>query len=243
MGWESLSRWGAADIGEVLSGGVRNDVRLVEIDGRRAVARLGSRADVDLEWETSLLRHLSRAGLGVPGVWPTRNGKHQVDGLVVMDFVSGRPPETASDWKLVAEYLRRLHELTVGSAQRPGWASSVELLTRDSGTSIDLASMPSDAVERCRNAWSRISDRPLAVVHGDPNPGNIRISGDRVVLIDWDEARVDVPLLDLVLPANAAALPADELTLASQASSAWEAAVCWSAEPEYAAKRLAELTQ
>lgn len=79
------------------------------------------------------------------------------------------------------------------------------------------------------------------MVHGDPNPGNIRIDGERVVLFDWDESRVDVPLLDLVLPANAADLPDADWTLARQASSAWEAAVCWASEPEYAATRLAEV--
>jgi hypothetical protein len=38
------------------------------------------------------------------------------------------------------------------------------------------------------------------------NPGNVRVTADRVTLIDWDEAHVDVPDLDLVLPCNAAGL-------------------------------------
>jgi len=45
--------------------------------------------------------------------------------------------------------------------------------------------------------------------------------------VDWDEAHVDVPDLDLVLPRNAAGL--DDGTyddIAAQASAAWEAAVC-----------------
>ena len=62
---------------------------------------------------------------------------------------------------------------------------------------------------------------------------------DRVALIDWDEAHVDVPLLDLVLPHNAAALDDAVLDVAAQASAAWEAAVCW--DSEYAVKRLAEV--
>ena len=43
------------------------------------------------------------------------------------------------------------------------------------------------------------------VVHGNPNnPGNVRMTVDRVALIDWDESHVDVPDLDLALPHNAA---------------------------------------
>ena len=78
------------------------------------------------------------------------------------------------------------------------------------------------------------------VVHGDPNnPGNVRIAAERVALIDWDEAHVDVPALDLVLPHNAAGLADDAHDIAAQASAAWEAAVCW--DDEYAVKRLAEV--
>ena len=42
--------------------------------------------------------------------------------------------------------------------------------------------------------------RQTCVVHGNPNnPGNVRMTADRVALIDWDESHVDVPDLDLVL--------------------------------------------
>jgi aminoglycoside phosphotransferase (APT) family kinase protein len=76
-------------------------------------------------------------------------------------------------------------------------------------------------------------------VHGDPNAGNIRVTADRVALIDWDESHVDVADLDLVLPHNAAGLDDDALDIAAQASAAWEAAVCW--DDEHSLKRLAEV--
>jgi Ser/Thr protein kinase RdoA (MazF antagonist) len=228
-------------VGQPLSGGARNDVRLVEINGELAVARLGVRPDDDRAWETELLVFLSDAGTTVPRPWPTLDGRLHADGLVVMDHVSGRVPESDADWRLVADYLGRVHGLTSGWPQRPRWSSSVDLVASESGTSVDLAAMPAEAVARCRKAWERLAGRPMTVVHGDPNAGNVRIEGDRVVLLDWDESRVDVPLLDLVLPANAAGLPDGDWTLACQASSAWEAAVCWATEPEYAATRLTEV--
>jgi hypothetical protein len=65
------------------------------------------------------------------------------------------------------------------------------------------------------------------------------VTADRVTLIDWDEAHVDVADLDLVLPHNAASLNDEAHEIAAQASAAWEAAVCW--DDEYAVKRLAEV--
>jgi aminoglycoside phosphotransferase (APT) family kinase protein len=95
-------------------------------------------------------------------------------------------------------------------------------------------------VVRCRAAWARLLGRPTCVVHGDPNNvGNVRVTRDRVALIDWDEAHVDVPVLDLVLPDNAADLDDDELDIAAQASAAWDATVCW--DDEHARERLAEV--
>ena len=72
-----------------------------------------------------------------------------------------------------------------------------------------------------------------------PQPANIRMTAERVALIDWDEAHVDVPDLDLVLPDNAAGLDDGAYDIAAQASAAWEAAVCW--DDEYAVERLAEV--
>ncbi|WP_043628978.1 phosphotransferase enzyme family protein [Nonomuraea candida] len=241
MGWEALAQWGedAARI-ERLVGGVANDVWSVRVKGRRAVGRLGTRSDADLAWETGLLVHLDRAGLTVPVPIPTRDGRLFADGLVVMTYLDGGPPETRADWRRVAGTLRELHRLTRGWPQRPGWRSSTDLLHAESGTRIDLGAMPPEGVARCRAAWARLSGRQTCVVHGNPgNPGNILITADRVALIDWDESHVDVPDLDLVLPGNAAGLDDAALDIASQASAAWEAAVCWG--DDYAVRRLAEV--
>jgi Ser/Thr protein kinase RdoA (MazF antagonist) len=240
MGWEALEHWGD-DVTrlEPLTGGVANDVWSVRIDGRLAVARLGKRSDADLAWETKLLQHLERQGLTVPAPIPTRNGLLFVDGLVVMQYLEGGPPRTEDDWRRVAETLRKVHRLTQGWPQRPGWHSSTDLLQAETGTRIDLTAMPAEGVARCRAAWSRLAGRPTSVVHGDPNPRNIRITAGRVALIDWDESHVDVPDLDLALPHNAAALEDAAYDIAAQASAAWEAAVCW--DDDYSKRRLAEV--
>jgi Ser/Thr protein kinase RdoA (MazF antagonist) len=240
MGWEALELWGGgAERVERLAGGVANDVWSVRVRGQLAVGRLGTRGDADLAWEAELLQHLDREGLTVPLPIPTRDGRLFVDGLMVMTYMDGGPPETAADWRRVADTLRELHRMTEGWPQRPGWRSSTELVHAETGTRINLAAMPAEAVARCRAAWARLIGRQPCVVHGDPNPRNIRMTADRVAMIDWDESHVDVPALDLVLPHNAAGLEGREHDIAAQASAAWEAAVCW--DDEYAVRRLAEV--
>ncbi|PDT03685.1 aminoglycoside phosphotransferase [Rhizobium chutanense] len=241
MGWEALGQWGEDAVRiERLTGGVANDVWSVRVHGQIAVGRLGRRADADLAWETGLIQYLDSEGMHVPVPIPTVDGRLFVDGLVVMKYMEGRPAETESDWRRVADTLRELHRLTWGWPQRPGWRSSTELLHAETGTRINLAAMPPEGVIRCRTAWARLIGRRTCVVHGNPNsPGNIRMTADRVALIDWDESHVDVPDLDLVLPGNAAGLDDGAHDIAAQASAAWEAAVCW--QDEYAVKRLAEV--
>jgi Ser/Thr protein kinase RdoA (MazF antagonist) len=154
VGWEALGQWGDDVVRvERLAGGVANDVWSLRIDGRLAVGRVGSRSDADLAWETGLLQHLDREGLTVPVPIPTRDGRLFVDGLVVMDYVEGGPPETEADWRRVADTLRQLHRLTEGWPQRPGWRSSTDLLHAQTGTRIDLTAMPAEGVARCRAAW------------------------------------------------------------------------------------------
>jgi Ser/Thr protein kinase RdoA (MazF antagonist) len=240
MGWEALREWGedAARI-EPLAGGVANDVWSVRVRGRLAVGRLGARSNADLAWETELLQHLDREGLTVPVPIPTTDGRLFADGLVVMTYVEGGPPETEADWRRVANTLRRLHRLTQGWPQRPGWRSSTDLLRAETGTRINLGAMSAEGVARCRAAWARLVGRQTCVVHGDHNPGNVRMTTNRVALIDWDESHVDVPDLDLVLPHNAAGLDGSVHDIAAQASAAWEAAVCW--DDEFSIKRLAEV--
>ncbi len=241
MGWDALSCWGdGATKIERLTGGVANDVWRVRVNGQLAVGRLGTRSDADLAWEANLMQHLHREGLTVPVPIPTMDGRLFVNGLMVMTYLEGGPPETKADWASVADTLCRLHTLTQGWPQRPGWRSSTDLLHADTGTKINLAAMPPEGVARCRAAWARLVGRETCVVHGNPsNPGNIRMTAQRVALIDWDEAHVDVPDLDLVLPYNAAGLQGDAHDIASQASAAWDAAVCWG--DAHAIQKLAEV--
>jgi Ser/Thr protein kinase RdoA (MazF antagonist) len=233
---ELLRAWGPLEVIGVLGGGNRNTVMEARLGGRRVVVRRSRRPPASLAWEADLLDHLARSGLRVPAVVPALDGRRYLDGVVVQTWLDGTPP-SAADWPAVAAFLRHLHQITTGWPQRPGFASTRDLLTTDRGGDVDLLAMPPDAVADCRRAWARLQGSPQAVVHGDPGPANIRISADGLGLLDWDEARVDYADLDLAeLPGSE--LPLPRLTLARQAATAWEAANGWLVEPSYAQHQL-----
>src|ERR1700752_4694712 len=118
MGWETLEQWGD-DVARIepLAGGVANDVWSVRVKGHLAVGRLGARSDADLAWEPALLQHLGREGLTVPVPIPTTDGRLFADGLMVMTYMEGGPPETEADWRRVAYTLRELHRRAGPSAR------------------------------------------------------------------------------------------------------------------------------
>ncbi len=76
-----LSAWSAtAYVEGQLSGGYRNRVWAVRIGNRRYAARLSSRPEATLDWEIRLLDYLRGAGMHVPEVLRTRDGRSHVDG-------------------------------------------------------------------------------------------------------------------------------------------------------------------
>jgi Ser/Thr protein kinase RdoA (MazF antagonist) len=234
-----LDPWGPLRVVGRLGGGNRNEVLEVRRGGERLVARRSRRSAASLGWEVRLLEHLAGCGVRVPTIIPTVDGRRHLGGVVVMSWLPGRPP-TAEDWPLVAATLRRVHRVTRGWPQRPGSASTRELLVAERGGDVNLAAMPAEAVVACRRAWAALAGSPEAVVHGDPGPSNIRITASGVGLLDWDEARVDASDLDLAeLPGSG--LPPERLTVVRAAATAWEAANGWTVEPSYARRQLALL--
>lgn len=226
-----LAPWGSPRVVERLGGGHRNEVYRVGDDW---VARRSRRSTASLAWELDLLDHLSRNGFVVPAVVLARDGRRQVDGVVVQRWLPGREP-SGDDWPLVTAELRRLHAQMTDWPARPDFPGTRELLTTDRGGDVDLTAMPAEAVARCRAAWQALSG-PATVIHGDPCAANIRVLDGRVGLLDWDEARVDHPWLDL------ADIPGLEVPPeATTAVNAWEASNGWLVEPSYAQGRLAEV--
>jgi Ser/Thr protein kinase RdoA (MazF antagonist) len=237
-----VAAWSGVELVAPLTGGARNQVLAARRGGQRLVVRRSIRSPAALDWELDLLEHLADHGISVPRLVPTDDGRRHADGVMICEFVDGHPPSRDDDWQGVVEVLTAVHQLTVGWPQRPGFASVGQLLIADTGGDVRLAAMPPEAVEAVRTAWQPVATGVECVSHGDVGSGNVLVDGDRVTLLDWDEARVDVPWLDFAfLPESVTvAVPMDRQTLRT-AGVAWEAATCWMPEPEYARRRLAEL--
>ncbi|HEY7295741.1 MAG TPA: phosphotransferase [Dehalococcoidia bacterium] len=224
-------------------GGNRSSVWQVQIGGERFAARRSLRPAPAVHWELRLLDFLASHGVHVATPVPALGGRRLIDGWSLFTWLDGDPPTSQRDWRLVAAELDRIHTLTRGWHQRPGFRSTRQLLTASSGGDVRLDLMPPDAVVRCRAAWRRLAASPRSAIHGDPGAENIRVSAHGVAFLDWDEARVDVSLLDFAdLPIDLSDWtgPVDVADL-RRAAHAWEAANGWLKEPDYARRRLALL--
>ncbi|MEX0750404.1 MAG: hypothetical protein WD359_06300 [Dehalococcoidia bacterium] len=231
-----LTGWGTqAELLEPMTGGARNLSWMLKIQGKTGVARLSRRSPLALDWELDLMAAAAAAGVRTPGVVRTMNGRRHAGSIVIFEWVDGVTPESKRDWELVRDSLTQLHQSTRDWAQRPGFASTRDLLLHPRGGDVDFTRMPAGVVEACRQTWRAAMNEPMSAIHGDPSSNVLMVHG-RPTFIDWDESRVDASMLDLDLPELDLLLPAQRRALV-----AWEVACSWSTEPEYARRRLKQL--
>ena len=175
----AVAAWPGVELVRALPGGARNTVLLARRRDRRLVVRRSARSPASLDWELDLLEHLTGHGVAVPRVVPADDGRRHVDGVLVQEFVDGRPPRDDDDWHRVIQTLTVVHRLTVGWPQRPGFASARELLVRDRGGDVRLDLMPAQAVRAVRQAWQLVLGAPECAIHGDVGAGNILVTDAR----------------------------------------------------------------
>lgn len=232
----ALTHWGACTILKPLPGGHRNTAYLIECRGKRHVAKSTRRSPEALAWLAPVHDLAEAAGFRVPRLVPSGDGRLVISGITVETFLDGAPPARHQ----LAELLPRLqdfHSLAQTLPQRPGFASSVALRHASQGGDVDLAQMPPALVAHCRQQWQAWADAPQSVVHGDVSLNNLLITETgQLGLVDWDEARMDLALFDLL---NGRAAQGEPLTESENLLlQSWEIAVCWLVEPAYA-QRLA----
>lgn len=213
-----------------LTGGHRNACWLV--NGPRDesyVAKSSRRSEVALAWLAPVQAAARRAGFAVPALIPTADGRLAPNGWTLEPFVAG---PIAQDLRPLSDRIAAFHRHVPTLPQRPGFASLPALLQHMQGGDVDLTLLPLPLVTRLRRAWQPFAATPCHPIHGDLSPGNILLGPDGPTLIDWDEARVDLPFLDL---SAAQASPPDQ----DRAHLALEIASCWQWEPDHARRLLA----
>jgi Ser/Thr protein kinase RdoA (MazF antagonist) len=147
--------------------------------------------------------------VGLAGIWAT----------MATTYVTGTPLRPGLDQlRLLGEALGRLHALDAGAfAAGPGAAGAGAAVRRapwhpETGIPAALgrltameSQIPADLrllLEQFRGVLLAVQREaralPAAVVHGDPWPGNaIGTAPDQVTLVDWENAGLGLPLLDL----------------------------------------------
>ena len=225
---DALKHWSGSTVIKPLQGGYRNTVLLVEQAGTLRVAKSTRRSEAAVRWTARAVQAAEKAGFVVPHFVPSRAGKLVEGGVTVESYVRGEPA-TKDDLTNALPLLQAFHATTQSFPQRPGFASTVELLRQTSGGDVDLAQMPAELVGTCRAAWQVLEGQPQSVIHGDLNVSNaLKLSDGRFALLDWDEARVDASLFDTL------ALFENVPERFERALLAWEVVVCWQVEPEHA---------
>lgn len=218
-------KWGVSACLEPLTGGRRNRV----FHAKSVVFKSTRRSPEAIIWLAKVHNCARGAQLLVPELLQSEDGNLIENGWTCEPFFEGEHP---SEDELV--HLRpqivEFHAATTNIPQRPGFRSSVELLHLSSGGDVNLNAMPVALVEKCRDAWSAVSDRQTTIVHGDLNPANIiKTRNGGFVMVDWDESRRDLALFDL------GQLSEDDES-GRRARLAWEVACSWVLEPEHAQK-------
>jgi thiamine kinase-like enzyme len=186
---------------ERLGGGITNHNFKVEVDGKRYVLRVGGHGTellgIDRAVENAATLAAAEAGIG-PGVV----GFHEAEGVLITDFIEGRPvppeemrrPETIG---LAAEALRRFHE---GRAI-PGRFDSFRIVEGYRGTAAAHGVCVPDAYawahDRAREIEAALGERPLSPCHNDLLNANFIHDGQRLRIVDWEYAGMGDVFFDL----------------------------------------------
>jgi Ser/Thr protein kinase RdoA (MazF antagonist) len=227
-----LKAWGEYKVLAPLEGGFRNTAFLVEAHNTKRVAKTTRRSEAAMRWLQPVHAAAQQAGFVTPDLIASTNGKLVVNGVTLETFIEGHAPTSQALLEMQPS-IETFHDLTRGFPQRPGFASSIELLHETSGGDVDLNAMPNELVTLCREHWRERASNAQSVVHGDLNANNILITNDgQYGLVDWDETRVDISDFDTqaLMRTSGTALDSRSTTWLD----AWEVAVCWQVEPAYA---------
>ncbi len=213
-----------------LEGGHRNQVFCTSGLSKNMVFKSTQRSEKAISWLDKVHVHAEMAGFTIPRLQRSFKGKFIENGWTVEPFMQGRAFRPSELGSLRAN-IQKFHTLCQDIPQRPGFLNAVSLCFTPKGGDIDLDDMPANLVAECRQAWRVLEGQAQSVVHGDLNCANVlKGASGRVILLDWDETRLDACVLDIAAITDAAKVNNAVL----RAAVAWEIACAWHIEPSYA---------
>jgi aminoglycoside phosphotransferase (APT) family kinase protein len=171
----------------------------IVVRGNPYLLRLGRDAMGDLTKQFACMRMASDAGLA-----PRIHYTGIDDRILITDFVDGKPfPEDLA--RRMASTIRKLHSLPSFRNERGNIFDFTDSHVRCFQARRILPESLTDEIFRnyseLRGVY-RPSDSDLVASHNDLKPQNILFDGERIWLIDWDEAAVNDRYNDLAVVAN-----------------------------------------
>lgn len=180
--------------------------------------------DPALRWLDPVKAVARRAGFEVPEHLDTRDGQRSHRGWTCaprLQLSAASPEDLAEAQARIGWLHRQSREMP----QRPGFLASTAYTHNAHGREVDLRILPPALAQACLRAFAALPKAPLCAIHADLHRGNLgRTPQGTLALLDWTEARLDLPLFDLP--------PPDQIS--QTARMAWEMACCWHAEPQRA---------
>ncbi len=159
---------------------------------RDVVIRVAS-PSVDAACSIDLAETLSAHG--IPVVAPVREDVVRSNGLAATAWNYVASSGDPVDWRSVGSIIARVHAIAASElpasvptptpASFPWW--SFDALLAEVSPALDAAARVGieTAVDRHEN-WAAWDPETAVVCHGDVHPGNVIMTGDGPVLIDWD---------------------------------------------------------
>ena len=207
----ALASWGGGEVVRHLGGGNRNVAIRVHLATGPAVLKSTRHGAASMAWQQKAMALARRAGFRAARLLPTVTGALVHAGWTLETWIEGRPA-TREELRTLLPLIRRFHRAASYLPPRPHPVPSVPV---------------HPALRRARRAG------PLGTIHGDLCPPNVLTApGLAPGLIDWEEARHDLTVLDLAALGGPATAPTHRLALLA------EIEACWRPEPARA-RRLA----
>ena len=175
----------------------------VEAGGRTFVLKVASEDEPAEDWRRrrEIQEAAARAGVA-PAVIHVDEARRAVTSAFVADqgFVPRLfdPRSRAGALALLGRTLRAVHDLPV-----PAGAAPLDVRALLGGlwsgplAGFAVPGFAAEAVRRVVAAPRPDGARAPALCHNDPNPTNLALDGERLVLLDWDTAAPNDPLYDL----------------------------------------------
>jgi thiamine kinase-like enzyme len=133
---------------------------------------------------------------------------------IIQEFVEGRKAD--KDWyaqnvETLARFIKRYHQdprlkEILKDGQETSYSENITIALKglyddieESNSDLLHSQEVKDMVVSLKERAKQLEPTPLVPIHKDPNPSNLLITKDGLVMVDWDDIRLSDPMQDISL--------------------------------------------